>query len=208
MEAALKFEHSALFADSIESIEAYEQAAKSFKVAGDLPRAMQNYSQAIVLCKKYSRYGKAAGISESLADICANPEDQLHALHDAIGLYEQVEDRRASQVRERVAQYMAQLQRYSEAGAMYFQRALDLSADPILIHAARKNWLLALCCKMLADTKSLNDRANYPTWFVGSEEHRVFDRWVQYREGSAEEFKSNLDLPHWILDAPLTDSLC
>jgi tetratricopeptide (TPR) repeat protein len=208
MEAGVKFEHAASFADSMESMEAYEQAAKSFKVAGDLQRSMQNYSRAIALCKRNSRYVKAAGLSESLADICANPEDQLYALQDAIELYEQVEDLRGSQVRERVAQYLAQLRRYSEAGVMYFQRALGLSADPVLIHAARKNWLLGLSCKMLADTKSLNDREIYPAWFVGSEEHKVFDRWVQYREGLVDEFKTNLDLPRWLLDIPLSDSLC
>lgn len=207
MEAGAKFEHAGLFADPIESIESYEQAARCFKVAGDLQRSSQNYFQAIKLCERHNRYVKAAGLAEALADICT-ADDQINALQIAIQCYEQVPDRRASQVRERLAQLLAQLQRYNEASKLYFQRSIDLSGDPILIHAARKNWLYGLCCKTIDSQASLKDEDGYPGWFVGSEEHKVFDNWVQYREGSIAEFRTTSDLPQWLLDIPVNDSLC
>lgn len=208
MEAGVKFEHAGSFADSADAIEAYEQAAKCFKVAGDLPRAAQNYSKAISLCHRSNRYVKAAGLSESLAGACGNPDDQIYALQNAIQFYEQVPDRRASQVREQLAMSFAQLQRYSEASQAYLQRSAELSDDPILIHSARKNWLLGLCCKTLHNPSSLTEDTSYPTWFVGSEEHKVFDNWLQYREGTLAEFKTSLDLPRWLLDVPVNESLC
>lgn len=207
MEAGAKFEHAGLFADPIESIESYEQAARCFKVGGDLQRASQNYFHAIKLCERHNRYVKAGGLAEALADICVH-DDVINALQIAIQCYEQVPDRRASQVRERLAQSLAQLRRYNEASKLYSQRSMDLSEDPILMHAARKNWLYGLCCRTLHSQASLKDDDGYPTWFVGSEEHKVFDRWVQYMEGSVAEFKTTSDLPQWLLDIPVHDSLC
>lgn len=161
---------------------------------------MQCYQQAISLVLRRNRPAKAALLAEAMVDVTP---DKLSALKLAERYYEQADDRRGSQVRERIAHLLAESGRYSEAAGFFLHRAEDLAHDPVLIRSARKNALLALVCAVLAEQSS----DWLPEWFFGTQEHHAFDHWLQYYSGQVEEFTCQLDLPQWLLKIGPSSSL-
>lgn len=197
-----------MLSDDLEAVDAFDQSAKCFKMARNQQRAQEQYSQALWICKKSGRNIKGALVAEAMAEVCQDPEAMIPALIQAQELYELAEDRRASQIQERIAHAYAKIAKYGKASQYFMRRSMSLSEDPILIHAARKTWFLHLVYLAMDEDDGLNEEQSYPSWFVGTEEQRLLDRWLAYMSGDADEFKHNHDLPDWLHALKPSDSLC
>jgi len=193
LNAASQFEQAARLAEVHEQAESYEHAAQCNKLANQRENSYRCYQHAIECCRALKRPAKAAQLADAMIDVASN---QLEALKQAEELYDQADDRRASQIRERLGNLLAAEGQFDKASQYFLQRANELASDQVLLFSARKNSMLAFCCEHIANQKHV---AEFPDWFVGSQEHRDFDKWLRYQEGEADTFECNLDLPPWLL---------
>lgn len=187
--------------DDMEAGDAYEQAAKCAKMARDLERQVEATERAVAIFTKQRRPTKAALLYESLIDRSQPPEQQLAFQLKAEQHYDAAEDRRASMVRERVAHLYGQTGQFKRAAEYFARRSEELFEDPLLIHAARRNYLYRLCALSLERGAAYAD-AEYPGWFGNSEENRLYEDWLQFYEGELAAFKGMADLPEWLRVAP------
>jgi tetratricopeptide (TPR) repeat protein len=199
--AAQNFEKAASYAEEHEAADSLEQAALCYKLAQNQESSARCYEKSMNIAVKLNRPAKAALLAEAMVDVVPN---RLKALKLAERYYDLADDRRGSQVRERIANGLAEAAHYSEASRYFMQRAEELSRDQVLIRAARKNALLSMICSSLADQQP----SNPPDWFVGSQEHYLYDHWLAYYSGEAEEFKSSLEMPSWLIKLQPSSSLC
>lgn len=199
--AAHNFEKAASYADDHEAADALEQAALCYKLAQQKEASARCYEKSMHFAVKLNRPAKAALLAEAMEVVVA---DKIRALKLAERYYDMADDRRASQVRERIANGLAETTQYAEASRYFMQRAEELSRDPVLMRAARKNVLLSMACSSLAD----HQLGHIPDWYVGSQEHHLYDQWFAYHSGERVEFKPTLELPLWLMKIQPSSSLC
>lgn len=212
-EAALKYAELGKIAESsddLEAAEAYESAAKCYKMVKNYAELVRNMEMAISFLKRQNRFVKCALLYESLVDPSMAPvEDQIRFLKKAEKYYELADDKRSSPLRERLADLYGRQGRFKDAAEQYIARANDLAADPILIHAARKNFLFGQCCFALHEQSGGMKKSGFPGWFTASQESSILMAWLQYYEGEVETFQPAVKFPAWLVEASSGNkSLC
>lgn len=201
MGAARKFEEAGNSSSDAQDIaEAFEQAAQCYKMCKDAPSSYRCYQRAVENCRRGRRPAKVALLAEAMIEVAP---DQIAAMRNAIECFDHAEDRRASQMKERLANNLAEKQDYASAARFFAERADELAQDQAFIRSAGKNYLLSLCCNQLSDQRA-NTNAE---WFEGTQEHRTFLNWQEFRNGESETFESTLDLPSWLLKIEPDDRL-
>lgn len=190
--------------DALEAADAFEHAAKCYKMIKDYKAFVRCSERAISIFKRQNRYVKSALLYESLVDPTMTPvTDQIRFLQEASQFYDLADDKRSSPIKEKLANLYGAQGFFQEAAQFYITRSNDLASDPILIHAARKNFLFGRCCMVLHEQNGqvALSQSGFPGWFIGSREALMLQTWINWYEGEVEEFNPTISFPTWLISA-------
>ena len=190
--------------DALEAADAFEHAAKCYKMIKDYTALVRCSDRAISIFKRQNRYVKCALLYESLVDPTMTPvPDQIRFLQEARQFYDLADDKRSSPIAEKLANSFGAQGSFQEAAQFFLARSNDLALDPILIHAAKKNFLFGQCCMVLHEQNGQEAlrQSGFPGWFIGSPEASILQAWINWYEGEIESFNPTISFPAWLITA-------